>query len=179
MKSNDQVKRIMEYIENNEDLQDYLSGECDFDIEEHNQLIDDLEFLLECGESNYKLEPFACNGSGGIYALLNGEFVGMIDSEGRAGIIAKNIHDFFSILIHCCYLDDFGKFGWLNSLSEFTEHFNEYEDDFLKDFSDRFELENDPQKIYQMFRDGVMTQPELMITATSDDYEDYQQIFDL
>ena len=100
MKNKDQLNQIMEYIENNEDLQDYLSGECDFDIEEHEQLIDDLEFLLECGESNYKLEPFACNGSGGVYAMLDGEMVGLINSEGEAGIVAKNIRDFFSIIIH-------------------------------------------------------------------------------
>ncbi|MCR5540014.1 MAG: hypothetical protein K6F71_04160 [Ruminococcus sp.] len=179
MKNKDQLNQIMEYIENNEDLQDYLSGECDFDIEEHEQLIDDLEFLLECGESNYKLEPFACNGSGGVYALLDGEMVGLINSEGEAGIVAKNIRDFFSIIIHCCYLEDFGKFNWLDSFSEFTEHYQKCEDDFLKDFSEEFELENDSQKIYQMFRNGVMTQPKLLITATSDEYEDYQQIFEL
>ena len=111
--------------------------------------------------------------------MLDGEMVGLINSEGEAGIVAKNIRDFFSIIIHCCYLEDFGKFGWLDSFSEFTDHYQKCEEVFLKEFSEKFELENDPQKIYQMFRNGVMTQPKLLITATSDDYEDYQQIFEL
>jgi hypothetical protein len=30
-----------------------------------------------------------------------------------------------------------------------------------------------------MFKDAVLTQPQLTITATSDEYEDYQQIFEI
>ena len=100
MKNKDYLKSIISYIEDNEELADYLSGECDFDIEDDEELEDDLNFLMEHAESNYKLEPFACDGVGGIYALLDGEMVGLIDSEGQAGIVAKNIRDFFSIIIH-------------------------------------------------------------------------------
>ncbi|MBO4867106.1 MAG: hypothetical protein J5582_11210 [Ruminococcus sp.] len=179
MKNKELLKSIIEFIEENEELADYLSGECDFDIEDDEELADDLNYLTENAESNYKLEPFACDGGGGVYVLLDGEMVGMIDSEGQAGIIAKNIRDFFSIIIHCGCLEDFGKFDWLEDPDEFSEHFIEIEDDFLEDFSEEFQLENDMQKIYQMFREAVLTQPQLKITATSSDYEDYQQIFEM
>ncbi|SFB66783.1 hypothetical protein [Ruminococcus albus] len=178
MNNNDLLKNIIEYIKDNEELLDYLSGECDLDFEDDEELADDLSFLTENAKSNYKLEPFACDGEGGIYALLDGEMVGMIDSEGQSGIVAKNIRDFFSIIIHCGYLKDFGKFGWLEDHDEFSEHFIEIEEDFLEDFSEEFQLETDPQKIFQMFREAVQTQPQLKITATSEDYDDYQQIFE-
>ena len=179
MKNNDYLNNIIDYIENNDDLLNYLSSECGFDVEEYDQLLDDLGFLMESTKSNYNIEPFACDGSGGIYALLDNELVGYIDSEGQAGIVAKNIHDFFGILIHCGCLEDFGKFGWLDSQSEFMEQYKKCEESYIKEFSEEFELENEPQKIYHMFKDAVLTQPKLTITATSEDYEDYQQMFEI
>ena len=179
MKNNDYLNNIIDYIENNDDLLNYLSSECGFDVEEYDQLLDDLGFLMESTKSNYNIEPFACDGSGGIYALLDNELVGYIDSEGQASIVAKNIRDFFSILIHCGCLEDFGKFGWLDSQSDFMEQYKKCEEVYIKAFSEEFKLENDSQKIYHMFKDAVLTQPQLTITATSDEYEDYQQIFEI
>lgn len=179
MKTNDYLSSIIDYITKNDDLLIYLSSECGFDVEEYDQLVDDLHFLMECSEGNYNIEPFACDGSGGIYAVLDNELVGYIDSEGQAGIVAKNVHDFFAILIHCGCLEDFGKFGWLDSQSEFMEQYKKCEEAYIKAFSEKFEFENDPLKIYQMFRESVSTKPKLLITATSEKYEDYQQIFDI
>ena len=173
------LNEIIDYIENDEELLGYLSSECGFDIEDHDQLTDDLGFLMEFAESNYKLEPFACDGSGGIYALLDNGSVGYIDSEGQAGIMANDIRSFFSILIHCGCPEDFGKFGWLDSQSEFIEQYRNCEDAYIKAFSEKFGLEDDPREIYQIFRKAVLTQPRLTITATSDEYGDYQQIFDI
>ncbi len=175
---NGYLNKIMDYIEENDELLSYLSSECGFDVEDHAQLLDDLGFLMECSKSNYKVEPFACDGSGGIYALLDNKYVGIIDSEGQAGIVAQNIHDFFSIIIHCGCLGDFGKFDWLDSQAEFIEHYNDCEEAYIKAFTEAFELENNPEKIYLLFRDAVHTQPKLEITATSEDYVDYQQIFE-
>ena len=76
MKNNDYLNNIIDYIENNDDLLNYLSSECGFDVEEYDQLLDDLGFLMESTKSNYNIEPFACDGSGGIYALLDNELVG-------------------------------------------------------------------------------------------------------
>ena len=179
MKNNDYLNSIIDCIENDDELLSYLSSECGFDVEEYDQLTDDLDFLMECSECNYSVEPFACDGSGGIYALLNSELVGYIDSEGQAGIVAKNLHDFFGILVHCGYISDFSKFGWLESLTEFKEHYRICDEAFIKTFSEQFELENDPQRIYKMFIDAVLTQPRLIISAASEEYEDYQQIFEI
>ena len=59
------------------------------------------------------------------------------------------------------------------------EQYKKCEESYIKEFSEEFELENDPQKIYHMFKDAVLTQPKLTITATSEDYEDYQQMFEI
>ena len=100
METNNCVNIIIDYIKNNDELSNYLSSKCSFDVEEYNQLLDDLSYLMEYSHSNYEINPFACDGSGGIYALLDGEFVGYIDSEGQAGIVANNINDFFSIILN-------------------------------------------------------------------------------
>jgi hypothetical protein len=59
------------------------------------------------------------------------------------------------------------------------EQYKKCEEVYIKAFSEEFKLENDSQKIYHMFKDAVLTQPQLTITATSDEYEDYQQIFEI
>ena len=61
MKNNEYLNNIIDYIENNDDLLNYLSSECGFDVEEYDQLLDDLGFLMESTKSNYNIEPFPRN----------------------------------------------------------------------------------------------------------------------
>ena len=40
-------------------------------------------------------------------------------------------------------------------------------------------LETEPEKVYELFRKGVYSQPPLEIKATDDDYEDYDPLFEI
>ena len=58
-------------IKNNEELERYLSYECDVDFESKEVLENNLKSLIEYGKCNYELKPFACDGVGGVYVVLN------------------------------------------------------------------------------------------------------------
>ena len=176
-----EVKNYIKQIENNESLSEYLESECDFYLEDEAQLKDDLEALLVGGESNYNLVPFACDGGGGIYALLDNGCVGFIDSEGSAGIVGNSVKNFFSIILSCGYITDFGKFGALESKEAFLNYYNELEmprdEASVNDFIRKNDLVTDPEQIYTIFKDSVMAEPRLTIKATSDEYVDSEQFF--
>lgn len=89
--------QFIKQIKNSEDLCDYLSCECGVDFAEDDILCDDLKSLIVCSECNYDMEPFACDGSGGVFVLLNQSLIGYLNSEGQAGIIANNIKDFLAL----------------------------------------------------------------------------------
>ena len=167
------MEKIIEYIKKNEDIENYLSSYCDVDFESQELLEDDLNFLLECGKCNYKLKPFACDGCGGIYAILNNKKVGYIDSEGNAGIVANNIIGNISDLSHFNCSKDKERF-----VSYFYEVKNEIPRDkkFVKDFIKENLLEDNPEKIYVLLKNAITSEPKLIIEATSEDYEDSEQL---
>ncbi len=177
------VVKDIKQIENNEDICDYVSCECGIDFVEEDMLRDDLKCLLECSECNYDMQPFACDGSGGVFVLLNQSLIGYLDSEGQAGIIAKNMKDFFNILLNCGYVSDWAKFDWLADEDTFIKAYNEL--DIPRDkvcvklFAEENDLECEPVRIYSIFKEAVSTQPQLLIKAISDDYVDYEQLFDV
>lgn len=174
---------FIKQIKNREDLCDYLSCECGVDFIQEDILCDDLKSLLEGSECNYDMEPFACDGSGGVFVLLNQSSIGYLDSEGQAGIIANNLKDFFSIILNCGYVNDWAKFGWLADANTFIKAYNNLEIQrdkvCVKLFVEENELVCEPIKIYNIFKEAVSTQPQLMIKAVSADYADYEQLFDL
>ena len=165
------IENYIKQIKNNEDIENYLSSECDVD------------FLMEGAKCNYELTPFACDGSGGIYAVLDNSKIGYIDSEGQAGIIANNIKDFFNIIINCGIISDYAKFNCLKNLEKFIEYYNEIEipreEVFIKEFIKDNLLENNPNKIYELLKDAVMSEPKLVIEAIDEDYVDYIQLFNI
>ena len=173
--------QFIKQIKNNEDLCGYLSCECGVDFAEDDILCDDLESLWEYSECNYDMEPFACDGSGGVFVLLNQSLVGYLDSEGQAGIIANSIKDFFSIILNCGYVSDWAKFNWLADEDTFIKAYDELElprnNVCVKLFIEENELEIAPVRIYNIFKKAVSTLPPLTIRATSDDYVDYEQLF--
>lgn len=175
--------QFIKQIKNSEDLCDYLSCECGVDFAEDDILCDDLKSLIVCSECNYDMEPFACDGSGGVFVLLNQSLIGYLDSEGQAGIIANNIKDFFSIILNCGYVSDWAKFDWLADENTFIKAYDELElprdKACVKLFVEENDLESEPVKIYYIFKKAVSTQPQLTIKAISDDYVDYEQLFDL
>ncbi len=174
-------------IKADSELEDYLSGECDFDIEDTDQLDDDLEFLLEGCECGYALTPFGCDGSGGVYVLTDDGKVGYIDSEGSAGFVALGIRDFFSIITSCGYLSDWAsasRKGCFDSLGKFREVFensetpNGRDSGLVKRFIAECGLESGTEKLYEMFKNGIDAQPPLVIKAVDDDYVDSQPMFE-
>ncbi len=175
--------QFINQIKNNEDLCDYLSCECGVDFAEDDILCDDLKSLLEYSKCNYNMEPFACDGSGGVFVLLNQLLVGYVDSEGQAGIIANNIKDFFNIILNCGYVSDWAKFDWLADENTFIKAYSELDlprdKDCIKRFIKENDLEYEPVKIYNIFKEAVSIKPQLTITATSDVYVDYEQMFDV
>ena len=175
--------QLIEKIKNDGDLCDYLLCECGVDFAEDDVLCDDLKSLLECGECNYDMEPFACDGSGGVFVLLNQILVGYLDSEGQAGIVANNIKEFFNIIVNCGYISDWAKFDWLADEKTFIKAYNELElprdKECVKLFIEENMLEREPAKIYDIFKKAISTKPQLIIKATSDDYVDYEQFFNL
>lgn len=174
---------LLRLIKNNEELCDYLSCECGVDFADDDSLNDDLQFLLECGECNYDMEPFACDGSGGVFVLLNQSQVGYLDSEGQAGIIANNIKDFFSIVLNCGYINDWAKFDWLAGENTFMKAYIESEiprdQECVKHFMKANGLECEPAVIYSIFKEAIVTKPQLIIKAVAEDYEDYEQLFSI
>lgn len=174
---------LIKTIKNNEDLCNYLSCECDVNFVEDDILCDNLKFLLVCSECNYSMEPFACDGSGGVFVFLNQSLIGYLDSEGQAGIIANNIQDFFSIILNCGYVSDWAKFDWLSDENTFINAYNELaisrDKPCVKRFIKENELEDEPIKIYNIFKEAVSIKPQLIIKATSDVYVDYEQMFDV
>ena len=178
------VQEFIDRIKADSHMAHYLSAECDFDLEDKEQLDDDLDFLLEGGRCELELTPFGCDGSGGVYVLAGDGRVGYIDSEGSAGFAALNVRDFFSILLCCGYLSDWSDVSFdsdedfmerLEDKSAPSKHYKEKIAEFVADCG----LETEPAKVYELFRDGVKSQPMLEIKATDDDYEDYAPLFEI
>ena len=184
-----ELQEIIDRIKSDDWIKRYLSVECDFDIEDKYQLADDLEFLLEGGRCELKLTPFGCDGSGGVYVLAEDGRAGYIDSEGRAGFAAMSAKDLFSILLCCGCLSDWadasedGCFDSPENFKEFLEENKSTPSEHYKqrigEFTAEFGLESDPEKVYELFRNGVRSQPPLEIKATDEDYEDYEPLFEL
>ena len=87
-------------INSDEELKEEIYNKCDPDtIYPQKELMEDLEWLMEGGsEENYDLVPFANDGSGGLYLLVNDQHIAYFDSEGCAGYVAESVDDFFNIL---------------------------------------------------------------------------------
>jgi hypothetical protein len=174
-------EKVVENITNNDALKEYFSVECDVDFVNKETLLDKLNSITEFTKSNYNLEPFACDGAGGIYVILNNKKIGYIDSEGGAGIVANNLKDFFSIVTNCGYLSDYAKFGCLIDEKSFMNYFAEFESsrekNVIKKFIEDNSLDDDPKKIYKICKNAILTEPQLLLKATSEDYVDYEQLF--
>ena len=182
------VQEFIDRIKADSHMEHYLSAECAFDLEDSEQLEDDLAFLLEGVRCELKLTPFGCDGSGGVYVAADDGRAGYIDSEGRAGFAAMSVKDLFSILLCCRYLSDWADVsedGCFDSLEDFMECLEDksspsdnYKERIAK-FAADCGLETEPEKVYELFRKGVYSQPPLEIKATDDDYEDYDPLFEI
>ncbi|ORX81354.1 hypothetical protein BCR32DRAFT_268299 [Anaeromyces robustus] len=189
---NEVIDKYLEEIKSNKILEDFFDIVCDMIIEDKETVEYDLKSLMEQGESNYELLPFAVDGTGSVYALLNNEKVGYIGSEGETGIIANNFKNFLSILIVCQMVCDYRNQN-LKTESSFFEILkiqdNPYNDKDnqknierkreVENFIKKHNLETNPKNIYKLFKEAASTEPKFIIKALSDDYEDSSQLFDI
>lgn len=177
-------KQLIEYykeiIKNNPKLEESILVDCDFAFDDDTDVKKD---ILICGEkSNYEIFPFGKTGDGSNYALLNGGNVAYISSEGECGIIARNVKEFFNIMLTCKYITDYFKQGIFDSIDNFKERFNRVNaatenPDIIETFIKSQNFETNIEKIYEMFVGGIITNPSLILQANPEEYEPWDDVF--
>ena len=181
------VQSYLEEIYNDEDLKDAFF-DCDIEIYEE-AWVKDLENddawfedLMGTGESSYKnIKPFARDGSGGLWVVLDDEMIGYIGTEGECGIIARNINEFMNIVaVQRGYVDDFCSVDILKSEEAFLEEYKEApESDYNRVFNrfiKKHGFTKELKKIYEFIIKGVTTKPFFQVIATDDEYGDSYSI---
>ena len=181
------VQDFLEEIYNDEDLKDAFF-DCDIeiydeawvkDLEEDDSWFED---LMGSGESSYKnIKPFARDGLGGLWVVLDDEMIGYIGTEGECGIIARNINEFMNIVaVQRGYIDDFCNADILKSVDAFVEEYEEPRDsDYNREFNrfiKKHGFTKDLKKIYEYIIKGVTIKPFFQVVATDDEYEDSYSI---
>lgn len=181
------VQDFLEEIYNDEDLKDAFF-DCDIeiydeawvkDLEEDDSWFED---LMGSGESSYKnIKPFARDGLGGLWVVLDDEMIGYIGTEGECGILARNINEFMNIVaVQRGYIDDFCNADILKSVDAFIEEYEEPRDsDYNREFNrfiKKHGFTKDLKKIYEYIIKGVTIKPFFQVVATDDEYEDSYSI---
>ena len=134
------------------------------------------------GESSYKnIKPFARDGLGGLWVVIDDEMIGYIGTEGECGIIARNINEFMNIVaVQRGYIDDFCNADILKSVDAFIEEYEEPRDsDYNREFNrfiKKHGFTKDLKKIYEYIIKGVTIKPFFQVVATDDEYEDSYSI---
>lgn len=184
----DKVKEYLEEIYNDEELSDAFY-DCDFeildessitDMEEDSSWLDDLMGPSESRESVYEnIKPFALDGTGAVWVVLNDELIGYIGTEGECGIVARNIDEFMNIISYGRYFSDYS-IDFLKSEEDYIQSFSEPEDDEYRDVFDKFiekhGFTKDPRKLYEMVIAGLTVKPFFEFKATDDEYCDSYSI---
>ncbi|MBE6873082.1 MAG: SMI1/KNR4 family protein [Ruminococcus albus] len=182
------VRDYLEEIYNDPDLKDAFYFDCDIeiydeagvkDMEEDTSWFDDMMGPGECSYKNIK--PFAHDGVGGLWAVLDDEKIGYIGTEGECGIIARNINEFMNILaVYRGYIDDLCGVDILKSEEAFLKVFKEERDsDYSKEFNGfirKHHFTKNPKRIYEYLIKGVTMKPFFQVTATDDEYVDSRSI---
>ena len=185
------VQDYLEEIYNDEDLKDAFYN-ADIEIYDEawvKDLEDDdswFEEMMGPGESTYEnIKPFARDGSGALWVVLNDELIGYIGTEGECGIVAGNIHEFMNIVsVWGGYLDDYWDKDVLESSESFYETMNDPDrledyDDIKRDkrvFRKFIKKHGFTSKIYDMAVRGVTVTPYFVVKATNEDYVDSYSI---
>ena len=98
------VRKYLEEIYNDDELRDAFY-DCDVEIYDEDWIRDLenddswLEDLMGPGESSYDdLKPFARDGSGALWVVIDDVLIGYIGTEGECGIVARNVDEFMNII---------------------------------------------------------------------------------
>lgn len=162
-------------INSDEELKEEIYNKCDPDtIYPQKELMEDLEWLMEGGsEENYDLVPFANDGSGGLYLLVNDQHIAYFDSEGCAGYVAESVDDFFNILFVF-------RFFCLSKgvMKSYEQFLKECEEDLFEikpsEAFERFlikeKMETDKEKVYEKFIKGLTITPIFEINPIDKEY---------
>ena len=181
MNSSEMLKSFKNLILSNTELSNTLYRECEFQFDDS---IDIYNEILICGEkSNYNLTPFGKDTMGGVYCLLNNQYVGYITSEGGCGVIARNVKDFFNLLATCKNLTSYLYNGVFDSINSFTKKYEEVNNELYehKALYDEFISYNgfivDVEKIFEMFKQGIVTEPSFVLEADPNKYKPWDDLF--
>ncbi len=177
MNSKELLNLYKEKINSNPFLAKAFEIECDFWFDDNIDLKKD---ILICGEeSNYEMYPFGKESTGGIYCLLNNEYIGYISSEGGCGIICKNINDFFNLLATCKELISYFYKGVFDSFENFEKKYNEvntnvkfYNIHLYNEFIDDNKFTTDVSTLYNIFKSGIITEPSFILRVGPTQYDD-------
>ena len=182
------VKEYLEEIYNDEELSDafydcdveILDEACITDMEEDGSWLDDLMGPSESRESVYEnIKPFAMDGTGAVWVVLNNELIGYIGTEGECGIVAGNIDEFMNIIAFGRYFSDYSIEN-LKSEEDFVSSFFESENDehreVFEKFIEKHGFTRDPKKLYKMIIAGLTHKPFFEFKSTDDDYCDSYSI---
>ena len=182
------VRDYLEEIYNDMDLKDAFYFDCDIeiydeagvkDMEEDTSWFDEMMGPGECSYKNIK--PFARDGVGGLWAVLDDEKIGYIGTEGECGIIARNINEFMNIVaVYRGYIYDLCDVDILKSEEAFLEAFEEERDsDYNREFNGfirKHHFTKNPKKIYEFIIKGITMKPFFQVIATDDEYVDSRSI---
>ena len=181
MNNSEMLQLFKNQIISNPDLSKALFEECEFHFDDDIDLNND---ILICGEkSNYNITPFGKDTMGGAYCLLNNQYVGYITSEGGCGIIARSVNDFFNLLATCKNLTSYLEVGVFDSFDSFSMEDAEInsEVDGNSTLYEQFINENkftvDVAKLYEMFKQGIITEPSFILSADPNNYEPWDDLF--
>ena len=174
------VKDYLDEITDNEELCDAFY-DCDIEIYDEDwvkDIEDDkawLEDLMGPGESTYEnMKPFARDGSGALWVVIDDEMIGYIGTEGECGIVAKNINEFMNIVsVYRGCLADIWDVDILESEEAFLDAAGENEENEVFDsFIEKHGFTTDLKDVYRMIISGMTVKPFLVHKATDDDYVD-------
>ena len=145
-----------------------------------------LEDLMGPGEPSYNnLKPFARDGSGALWVVIDDILIGYIGTEGECGIVARNIHEFMNIVsVWGGYICDYWNEDVLVSREAFystmddPDRLDEYEfiEKHKKVFGVFIESHGFTKDIYEMAASGMVVSPFLVVKATTDEYVDSEAL---
>ena len=178
------VRKYLEEIYNDDELRDAFY-DCDVEIYDEDWIRDLenddswLEDLMGPGESSYDdLKPFARDGSGALWVVINDVLIGYIGTEGECGIVARNVDEFMNIIAMGRYISDYCSADILKSEDAFLdglaglEDYNADNKEVIERFIKKHGFTRDPRKLYKMIVQGLTVRPFFEIKATDDDYGD-------
>ena len=178
------VRKYLEEIYNDDELRDAFY-DCDVEIYDEDWIRDLenddswLEDLMGPGKSSYDdLKPFARDGSGALWVVIDDVLIGYIGTEGECGIVARNVDEFMNIIAMGRYVSDYCSADLLKSEDAFLdglaglEDYNADNKEVIERFIKKHGFTRDPRKLYKMIVQGLTVRPFFEIKATDDDYGD-------